>query len=330
MRANNLETVKVSIVVPVYNAQNYLRLCLLSIENQTHKNIEVILIDDGSVDSSAEICRKMTKKDKRFQLIRSSNQGPSLARNAGLDVATGEYVAFVDADDLIALDYIEYLLRLAMETKAEVSTCMLTLTSRELESSNTGKYITYDWERSICEILYSKDNIINGSFCKLFKTSLFDDIRFDQNVYYAEDLLMNYFVFKNTKSICIGLDKKYYYRIHSGGMMRKKFSTRRMSGLDACMSILADADVMDNPTIFKAAVNRTFMEAAAILLQVPRNEEHMPSRDSCSRVINKYKSTVLLDSQSKMAYRIYALFYYAGISIGTAVVRVVRKIKKEI
>ncbi len=114
---------KISIIVPVYNVENYLKKCLDSIVNQTFKDIEIILINDGSTDNSLNICKEYAKKDHRIRLINKPNGGLSSARNVGIDLSTGEYLGFVDSDDWIALNMYEKLYNLCKIFNADISQC---------------------------------------------------------------------------------------------------------------------------------------------------------------------------------------------------------------
>ena len=118
MEHNNI---KVSIVIPVYNVENYLDKCIKSVISQTHKNLEIILVDDGSTDKSGKIADFYKKKDDRIKVIHKKNEKVSAARNTGIDVATGEYVCFADADDYLMPDYVEYLLGMAVDNDADVA-----------------------------------------------------------------------------------------------------------------------------------------------------------------------------------------------------------------
>jgi len=114
---------KISIIVPVYNVENYLCKCVDSILEQTYKEIELILIDDGSTDSSGVICDKYKNKDTRVFVIHKKNEGVSSARNCGLKVAVGDYVGFVDSDDYVLNDMYEYLLNLSIMYNADITSC---------------------------------------------------------------------------------------------------------------------------------------------------------------------------------------------------------------
>lgn len=115
--------IKLSIIVPIYNAQNHLKKCIESIINQTEKDIEIILIDDGSTDDSLKICNEYQRKDFRINVIHQNNSGVSIARNQGIKIAKGEYIGFVDSDDWIDLDMFKRLLEEAKKTDADIVMC---------------------------------------------------------------------------------------------------------------------------------------------------------------------------------------------------------------
>ena len=114
-------TEKITVIVPVYNVENYLNKCLDSLINQTYKNLEIIVINDGSIDNSGEICQEYAQKDNRIVYIEKENGGQSEARNMGLDRMTGSYVAFVDSDDWVELDYVEILYKKITEYQADIA-----------------------------------------------------------------------------------------------------------------------------------------------------------------------------------------------------------------
>ena len=113
----------VSIIIPVYNCEKYIEKCINSIINQTYKDFEVIIVDDGSIDNSIEICNKLIKTDKRFKITRQTNKGVSCARNLGLELAKGEYITFIDSDEWVENTFIECLLKGILEEQADMSVC---------------------------------------------------------------------------------------------------------------------------------------------------------------------------------------------------------------
>ena len=118
-----MEKDKVSIIVPVYNVEKYIEKCLNSLISQSYRNIEIILIDDGSKDNSGKICDKYKKKDPRIKVIHKENAGVSEARNSGIQKATGKYLCFVDADDFVMNDYIKYLHKLIAINCSDIAVC---------------------------------------------------------------------------------------------------------------------------------------------------------------------------------------------------------------
>jgi len=126
----------ISIIVPIYNVEIYLEKCLNSIINQTYKNIEILLINDGSSDNSLRICKKYQKKDKRIVLINKKNGGLSSARNAGIDKASGNYLLFIDSDDYIEIDMIEKLYNNIKSNNADISICNFFITKKNKDRKN--------------------------------------------------------------------------------------------------------------------------------------------------------------------------------------------------
>lgn len=203
----------VSIIVPIYKVEPYLRRCLESIVNQTYTNLEIILVDDGSPDNCPQICDEYAAKDKRIIVIHKENGGLSDARNAGLDICKGEYISFVDSDDWVDEKYIEVLLRLVTETNADIAI-------GEHKKIYNNKPIFIDKEKEEIQILSTQAalNILFMrshlsfilSWGKLYRRPLFDDIRFPQRRYH-EDEFTTYKLFFKCKSISHINSTLYYY-----------------------------------------------------------------------------------------------------------------------
>lgn len=168
----------ITVVVPVYNVENYIKKCVESILNQTYRKLEIILVDDGSTDKSGEICDEFSVIDSRIKVIHKKNGGLSDARNAGLKIATGNYVTFVDSDDYIAVDMYRTMIEAMNRNKAEIGVCGIGYITngviREISCLPAEKVYKED-----ALITYFSTNDLNTSVCnKIFKRTLFEGIAF--------------------------------------------------------------------------------------------------------------------------------------------------------
>lgn len=200
----------VSIIVPVYKAEDSIKKCINSILNQTYKKIELILVDDGSPDKSGNIC-DLYQEDERVKVIHTSNKGVSHARNVGLDSATGEYIAFCDSDDFYKLDYIENMLRTAIKYNSDITICGYYFGKKAQFKSSMHSGSRYIDKSDIIQHL-SLDNEFGG-FCwnKLYKTSIINDIRFPEDMNIMEDTYFLCAVIQNTKHMYYIAKALYYY-----------------------------------------------------------------------------------------------------------------------
>lgn len=200
--------VLVSIIVPVYNAEKYLTRCVESILNQSYRNIECILVDDGSIDDSADICDKFAQEDIRILCIHQKNAGVSAARNKGLDVANGDYLCFVDSDDYLALNMVEENLNIALKQQAEI-VCFnyFNLSGEKILRSST--YKSGDTNESILTSFF-KGITEKAIWNKFYKKSIWSNLRFPVDMRYAEDwfVLSKAFVIANK---VIGNSGVYYF-----------------------------------------------------------------------------------------------------------------------
>ena len=146
----------ISVIVPVYNVEKYLPQCLNSIINQTYKNIEVVLVDDGSTDDSGNICEEYKKNDERIIVVHQKNSGLSAARNVGIEISTGEYITFIDSDDYISPDYIENLYSALEQYSADIAICDLKKVSEKVELWD----IDYKVEKNFKSILLNNSQTI--------------------------------------------------------------------------------------------------------------------------------------------------------------------------
>ena len=200
----------VSVIIPVYNVEKYLCECIESVINQTYKELEIILVDDGSTDDSGRICDKYKQLDTRIKVIHKKNGGLSSARNAGIEIATGSLYTFIDSDDFIALNMIESLLYALNKTNADISVCSMTSVENLINNSFSTKVNLYTKEETLKFIL-SETRIPTSACGKLYKKELFKTIRFPDGKIY-EDLGTTYRVVDLVYRIALIDTPKYYYR----------------------------------------------------------------------------------------------------------------------
>ncbi|MBR5553536.1 MAG: glycosyltransferase family 2 protein [Clostridia bacterium] len=199
----------ISVIIPIYKTEDYLRRCLDSVVNQTYKKLEIILVDDGSPDKSGEICDEYAQKDNRIKVIHKENGGVSSARNAALDIACGEYVTFVDSDDYIHPEACAILFNAAKETSSDVVVCGFINVFADKHVKNDYAEIKTLENNAILQE-YVMDKIRPEACAKLIRKSVIGEIRFDTNFTCGEDLLFNYYIFKRSSKACV-LDKCLYY-----------------------------------------------------------------------------------------------------------------------
>lgn len=211
----------ISIIVPIYKVEKYLEHCVNSILNQTIKDIEVILVDDGSPDTCGEICDRLATEDDRIKVIHKPNGGLSDARNKGIDIAQGKYIGLVDSDDYIAPQMYEKLLKAIEENDADASMCYACNVyddDMEYRSCKEGTTEVFEGE-GILDALYGK-KLNNFAWNKLYKRELFDSIRYPFGKIY-EDLFTTYKIFGKCNRVALDSSQMYYYRIRRDSIMGK-------------------------------------------------------------------------------------------------------------
>lgn len=213
----------ISIIVPVYNVKNYLEKCLQSVCGQTYRNLEIILIDDGSSDGSGELCDLFARRDGRIKVVHQANAGQSVARNRGLDMAQGEYLGFVDSDDWIEPDMYEFLYRLLRENEADISICshyIETATKTRVKHAS-GRFSCFSCEEAVRTLVKDK-RIRNYMWDKLYKRQLFDGVYFPENRVF-EDIAISYRIFYRTRKVVMQDSPKYHYLKREGSTTQGKW-----------------------------------------------------------------------------------------------------------
>jgi glycosyltransferase involved in cell wall biosynthesis len=217
-----MEEHKISLIIPVYNVEKYINQCLDSVINQTYTNIQIILVDDGSTDGCPRICDEYKEKDTRIEVIHKKNGGLADARNAGLRIATGDYIGYVDSDDYIHPKMYEILIKSCIENKSEISMCRFqifenTATEHDYAQINT-KTFTSDEILSAYINENTEELITPSVWCKLFKKEIVEELKFPTGKL-CEDIVYTTKAFRKADKIMYLDAELYYYRQRMGSIM---------------------------------------------------------------------------------------------------------------
>lgn len=234
-------SLRITVIVPVYNVEKYLEKCIKSITDQTYKNLEIICVNDGSTDNSLQILTELSVKDLRIKVISQENSGVSAARNAGLDIASGDYITFVDSDDELEPDMYEVLVSLAEKYNADIAHCgykKVHFDGSTKDVCGTGQLLVQNSaEASSC--LLSGQHF-TGSLCnKLYRSSLLGNIRFDTALKINEDVLFNAQMFKKADStVFFDVPKYYYFERKNSACFRTTSIRKKQDSVIAAEEIL--------------------------------------------------------------------------------------------
>jgi glycosyltransferase involved in cell wall biosynthesis len=212
----------ISVIIPVFNVEEYLQRCLNSLVSQTYDNFEVILIDDGSPDNSPKICDDYKKRDCRFQVIHQSNQGLSAARNRGLDIAKGDFVTFIDSDDWVSADYLSELYSLIKNTQADIAIAshQLTTTFPAKEKKTKSAIKSYTQQEALFELIAKQNQPFVISCGKLYRKKLFNNIRFPIGKYHEDEYTSHHLINEASK-ISYSNKVLYFYYQRPGSITKQ-------------------------------------------------------------------------------------------------------------
>lgn len=232
----------VSLLVPVYNSEKYLRQCLDSIVNQTYKDLQLVIVDDGSTDSSLAICMEYAGRYDFIEVYHQENAGVAAARNALLDKAKGDYTIFIDSDDWLEPDMIDGLLHYIAEHDLDIAICGSVSEYNDNVTTVDTSYcfpLIDNREDAVKKFILHKE--LNGSLCnKLVKTSLLHNLRFAKDIWYGEDALMMWQVLQRVNRIGSVPTPYYHYRMNDASISHQVFGPKKISGHQVWATIYAD------------------------------------------------------------------------------------------
>ena len=224
---------KISVIVPVYNVEEYLKECVESLISQTWDNYEIILVDDGSTDSSGKICDFYAMSNENISVIHKKNGGLSSARNAGIPFATGKYIAFVDSDDKVHQDYLKIMIELMIKYDADLVACNY-CEGQECVWEQDNNTIEIRSGNEILNKMNERDVLVTVAWNKLYDSKFFNQygLRYPEGKIH-EDMFLTPQILYHTKKMVITDKKLYFYRQRLNSIMNSKFSLKKLDILDA-------------------------------------------------------------------------------------------------
>lgn len=289
----------ISVILPIYNVSEYLERAINSVITQTYKNIEIILVDDGSTDDSGIICDRFADTDSRIKVIHKQNGGLSSARNAGIEIALGEYLTFIDSDDYVDEDYVEYLYKLVCEYNVPMSICSHTVVYENgtVLKKETGERQCLDAHKVLERILYDED-IDLSAWAKMYHKSLFKNIRFKEGRLFEDAATTYKFVYESQR-IALGSESKLYYMIRNNSISNIGFSRKKIDLITSTKE-MSDFCVEKYPDLKKAGMRRLIYAYMSTLSQLANSSvKDIEVQKDLMKFIRKNGMSVLLDPRSK-------------------------------
>lgn len=290
---------QVSIIVPCYNVENYIEKCIVSICNQTYKNIQIIIVEDGATDNTSEIIDRLALTDKRIQVLHKPNAGVSAARNSGIEIAKGEYIVFIDGDDYLATDYVEYMLSLAYKDNSDFVMSKNCYTKNLEPQIDLDNVITMTPTQATALLL--SPGVIVGCWNKMFKREFVEqnNLKFSTTLFYGEGLSFITKASQKANSVTVGERKVYYYRRNNETSATSKFNILKYyNGEEALDKIQKECIIHDKQIDVMMSLHKSLFCLGALSQAYANNLQNVYSKD-CQHwrsVIRKNFKIVLISS----------------------------------
>lgn len=303
----------VSLIIPVYNVDRYIDACLDSVSRQSYPNLEVIIVDDGSTDGSGKRCDAWCAVNKIGNVYHIANSGPAAARNFGIDHCHGDFIAFVDSDDVIGPEYVNCMMSM-LKADPDVDVAITSF----LRGTSHDDVVWVDWEVEVTSsgeealrvMLYQIDNVDSAVSCKLIQANLLENLRFKDGILY-EDLDFWSRLFTICKKVVRSDAANYFYRINPTGLTGKNnFNLRRLDVLAVTEDIYARSE---GQPWFMAARDRLFSANCNMYALLCANGfKHTVYADECWQAIKKLRMGSLLDPHTRIKSKAGAISSYLG------------------
>lgn len=300
----------ITVIVPIFKVEKYLNKCIESIVNQTYTNLEIILVDDGSPDNCPAMCDEWSERDTRIKVIHKHNGGLSDARNSGMTIATGEYIAFVDSDDLIHEKYFEVLITAIKENNADISACDIDFVNEaddvSLTASLPSEFSIYNSEQAL-ETLIKGCGFRAIACNKLFCAKLLFEERFIEERYHEDEFFTYRILAKAQKLVYI--NSKMYYYLQRENSIVNSVSVKHLDALDAYIERL-DYFKSNFPNLYKA--DKPSVCKACVNLYISIADFPSDIKKTCARRIKDNRSRIKFTPKEMISYSfkdsIYIIF----------------------
>jgi glycosyltransferase involved in cell wall biosynthesis len=319
----------ITIIIPIYKVEKYLKKCVFSVLSQSYTNLEIFLVDDGSPDNCGKMCDEFAQKDSRIKVIHKENGGLSDARNVAIEVATGEWITFIDSDDYVSSDYVKTLYDLVSKYK-----CQLGVSGYKTFNEGDQPSLKLDKPtQQIClssmaatQMMFYQEKIDNMAWAKIYHRSLFPTgIRYPYGLIY-EDLPTTYQLFLKAEKIAITNHETYFYLIRKESLEGQKFNKKKLdSGIEILHKMRTDKNL--SGILEKPARCRLFSFCLHLLMEMP--DDYADNRKY--ELINYVKANrikILLDLKSRRKAKIAALLSFGGRTLMKKALSVVKKRSK--
>lgn len=308
------EIPRVGVVVPVYNVAEYLRPCVESILAQSHSNLEVILVNDGSTDASGEICDMFAERDHRVRVIHRPNGGLSAARNSGIDVANSPFLLCIDGDDVVSHDHVARLVAAFEHPGVDVAVADFIAVDPAPNYPSSGRVSgeateLLDRETALTRLFHQR-GVTNSAWAKLYRAELFDGIRYPEGALY-EDLPVTYRIFGRANLVALTHDATYFYIQRPTSITAQKQIHRRMDAIKFASEAITTVSPFGQQVV-RAARARAFMESVFYLSELPSFAAVSAVAPEVACPLREYRREALLDNHSRMDARVFALTAFAG------------------
>lgn len=303
---------KLGILIPMYNSERYIKRCLDSIIGQTYKNLEVIIINDGSTDKSLEICRQIINDDERFKVYTRENKGVAFTRNELIQKCNSKYIVFIDSDDFIDEDYIEVLYKIITKYNADMVASKIYLydeNKKKLNKDANTKVINNI--EGLKRLLYNHE-IQHGPVCKMYKKELFENIEFPNKKVY-EDLAIMYKIVDRCSKIALTNYQGYNYTYNIGGITKSSFSDSEISMLEYGEEIFEYITKKYGKELLLPAKNIIAEQSVELACKIPIKKQYEAEIKRIKQYIKSYRVDLLKSKDTYPRIKAYLLASFFGI-----------------